>query len=101
MSQRRIQIRPLAEIDLEDIYSYSYQEFGANRASQYIFDLDNAFNKLAKNPSLGTKCDFIKMGFYPIKWFHTLFSLGLQKVVLLLSAYCINQWIIKGIYNNN
>ena len=62
MTQRSIQIRPLAEADLEDIYSYSYEEFGSTRAIQYIQNLDSAFNRLAENPNLGKKADYIKSG---------------------------------------
>ena len=59
---RSIQIRPLAEVDLEGIYFYSYEEFGSTRAIQYIQKLDSAFNRLAENPNLGKKADYIKSG---------------------------------------
>ena len=62
MTKRSVLIRPLAETDLEDIYSYSHQEFGDVRAVKYIQDLDDAFNKLAENPNLGGNADFIKKG---------------------------------------
>ena len=47
-------IKPQAEKDLENIYDYSYQEFGSARADQYIRDLNTAFHKLADNPNLGS-----------------------------------------------
>ena len=60
MIKREILLRPRAEEDLESIYDYSYDEFGLNRAVEYIYDLNNAFIKLANNPDLARKCDVIK-----------------------------------------
>ena len=62
MSKRVILLRPLAEKDLESIYDYSYQEFGENRAIEYINDVNNVFIKLANNPELARQCDYIKTG---------------------------------------
>ena len=50
---KKFRLRPKAEEDLENIYEYSYREFGSARADQYIRDLDAAFHKLAVEPSLG------------------------------------------------
>ncbi len=60
MIKRDILLRPRAEEDLESIYDYSYEEFGLNRAVEYIHNLNNTFIKLANNPDLARKCDFIK-----------------------------------------
>ena len=62
MPKRVILLRPLAEEDLESIYDFSYQEFGENRAIEYINDLSNAFIELANNPELARQCDYIKTG---------------------------------------
>ena len=51
---KKFRVRPKAEKDLENIYEYSYQEFGSARADQYIRDLDAAFHMLADEPSLGS-----------------------------------------------
>ena len=64
MAKRNIQLRPLAEEDLEDIYLYSQQEFGRARAVKYIHDLDSAFNKLAENPDLARRADYIRQGIF-------------------------------------
>jgi toxin ParE1/3/4 len=57
---RKFRIRPKADRDLEDIYEYSYQEFGGARADQYIRDLDAAFHKLADEPSLGSDYSHVR-----------------------------------------
>jgi toxin ParE1/3/4 len=57
---KRFRLRPKAEEDLENIYEYSYQEFGRARADQYIEDLDSAFHKLADKPSLGSDYSHVR-----------------------------------------
>ncbi|NQZ08472.1 MAG: type II toxin-antitoxin system RelE/ParE family toxin, partial [Algicola sp.] len=42
-NNKSFQLRPKAEKDLERIYDYSLQEFGDERADQYIKDLNAAF----------------------------------------------------------
>lgn len=44
-NNKRFQLRPQGENDLERIYDYSLQEFGGERAEQYIRGLDTAFQK--------------------------------------------------------
>ncbi len=51
---KKFRLRPKAKEDIENIYKYSYREFGSARADQYIRDLDAAFHKLADEPSLGS-----------------------------------------------
>lgn len=60
MTKRDILLRPSADEDLESIYDYSFEKFGLNRAIEYIHDLNSTFIKLANNPDLARKCDFIK-----------------------------------------
>ncbi len=57
---RAFRLRPKAEQDLEKIYEYSVQEFGIERAAQYIRDLNDAFNRLASDSSLGRNYDFVR-----------------------------------------
>ena len=59
-NHKRFQLRPQAENDLEQIYDYSLQEFGDERAEQYIKDLDTTFQKLANNPSLAKNYAFVR-----------------------------------------
>lgn len=56
----KFRLRPKAVEDLENIYEYSYQEFGSARADQYIRDLDTAFHKLADEPGLGSDASHIR-----------------------------------------
>jgi len=61
MDENKIfRLRPEAEHDLEKIYEYSVQEFGPERTERYIRDLNDAFSKLANEPSLGRNYDFVR-----------------------------------------
>ncbi len=64
MTQRLVYVRPSAKEDLESIYFYSHQNFGEDRAIQYIDDLDHAYEKLADDPTLGRSCDYVRKGLF-------------------------------------
>lgn len=46
-------LRQQAEADLESIWLYSYQAWGAEQADQYLRSLLSRFTWLSKNPQLG------------------------------------------------
>jgi toxin ParE1/3/4 len=64
---KKFRLRPKAEEDLENIYEYSYREFGSARADQYIRDLDAAFHKLADEPSLGSDYSHVHLNLMAYK----------------------------------
>jgi toxin ParE1/3/4 len=57
-------IRRLAENDLEQIWLYSFHEWGLEQADSYIRLMKGRFSWLAKNPLLGKRRDDIKPGYY-------------------------------------
>lgn len=57
-----INIKPKAEDDLEDIFIYSLNNFGWQRAEEYISTLDNAFAQLAESPRLGKRQENLSKG---------------------------------------
>jgi toxin ParE1/3/4 len=61
-NNKRFQLSPKAEKDLEQIYDYSLQLFGEQRAEQYIKDLDAAFHKLVGDASLAKDYTFVRSG---------------------------------------
>lgn len=42
-----------AELDLEEIFDYTVNEFGIEQAISYVSDFENSFIALAVNPKLG------------------------------------------------
>ncbi len=57
-------LRQQAQDDLESIWLYSYQEWGAEQADQYIRALLARFTWLSENPQLGKQRTEIKPGYY-------------------------------------
>lgn len=64
MSGKRVQIRPKAYEDIEQIYRYSVTQWGAARADLYIYELNDTFETLAENPNVGRNCAFIRPGLF-------------------------------------
>lgn len=53
-----------ADFDLEEIFEYSYSEFGLNQAINYLGEIDDVFIKIIKTPEIGRTRDEIKQGLY-------------------------------------
>jgi len=57
-------VRQLAENDLEQIWLYSFHEWGLAQADSYIRLMIGRFVWLAENPQLGKRRDDIKPGYH-------------------------------------
>ena len=57
-------LRALAQEDLEEIWLYTYEEWGVDQADKYLDILFSGFTWLAENPLIGKKRDDIKTGYY-------------------------------------
>ncbi len=57
-------IRQLAEKDLEQIWLYTFHEWGIEQADKYIRLLIARFSWLSENQRLGKRRDDIKPGYY-------------------------------------
>ena len=57
-------LRVLAKVDLEEIWFYTYEEWGVEQADTYLNLLFTRFAWLAENPLIGKKRDDIKAGYY-------------------------------------
>lgn len=42
-----------AELDLEDIFDYSYFYFGQNKGAEYEMEINKNIEKILKNPEIG------------------------------------------------
>ena len=56
-----------AKNDLIAIAKNTEKRWGREQRRTYLKSLDNAFHSIAKRPSIGKSCDFIKVGYrrYP------------------------------------
>ena len=78
-------LTPAAEYDLENIWSYTYQRWGARQADKYIETLVRAFIKLAHSPDIAPACDHIRSGYrrYSIERHHLYFRRTDYGVVII------------------
>lgn len=53
-----------ADADLEEIFDYTYEEFGFNQAEKYLLEIESVFYFLFKNPFSGRSRTEIKEGLY-------------------------------------
>ena len=56
----KLVIRDIARIDLRDIYRYSAQCFGKNKAKHYAKEIEQRIYQIRDNPKLGKNLDYIK-----------------------------------------
>jgi toxin ParE1/3/4 len=56
-------LRPAARQDLEDIWSYSANQWGEQQADAYIRQLNDGFILLAEAPETGRDCSDIRPGY--------------------------------------
>lgn len=58
-----MRVTPCAEADLEDIWRYSAEAWGSDRAAAYLRTIIGYFDSLASNPTLGRDCSDIREGY--------------------------------------
>lgn len=52
-----------AKADLRSVATYTQRKWGKKQRGIYLKQFDDAFHLLADAPDVGTKCDFIKLGY--------------------------------------
>ena len=52
-----------ADRDLDDIYVYTFREFGVLQADVYFESLEDCLTKLAENPLLGVDASNVRAGY--------------------------------------
>jgi toxin ParE1/3/4 len=55
-----------ADFDLEEIFEYSYAEFGLNQAIKYLGEIDDVFIKIVNTPEIGRTRNELKKGLYNV-----------------------------------
>ena len=64
MSRKIYILSEIADKDLEDIFDYTFDEFGYDQAEKYLLEIEEIFQNLIANPQIGKKRDEIKQGLY-------------------------------------
>ena len=60
---RKIRLHARAESDLIGIWEYTFREWDAAQADQYLDELDRGMQALSANPDLGVKRDYVREGY--------------------------------------
>ncbi len=60
---RRYLLSPAARADLEQIWDYTHERWGADQAEEYVRELQHAIARAATNPRIGRACDEIRPGY--------------------------------------
>ena len=60
---RPIEFTPKARHDIEDIWDYSLERFGFDRAETYLREIQRAAETVAEDPRRGVVCDSIRSGY--------------------------------------
>jgi toxin ParE1/3/4 len=60
---RRYELSRAADRDLDDIYVYTFRQFGALQADSYFESLEECLGKLAENPLLGVDASNVRTGY--------------------------------------
>ena len=61
---RRYRLSPAARSDLDEVWTYSAERWGMDRADRYIRDLIGAVEKIASGKRRGRACDDIRPGYF-------------------------------------
>lgn len=64
MSRKIYILSEIADKDLEDIFDYTFNEFGFDQAEKYLLEIEEIFQNLILNPQIGKKRNEIKQGLY-------------------------------------
>lgn len=64
MSRKIYILSEIADKDLEDIFDYTFDEFGFEQAEKYLLEIEEIFQNLIANPQIGKKRDEIKQDLY-------------------------------------
>jgi toxin ParE1/3/4 len=82
---RAVRLSPRARRDLQDIWTYSADRWGPERADAYLRRMDEAITRAARDPQHGRACDPVGRGYR--KWAvgsHMLFYKDDDKTIIVI-----------------
>ncbi|WP_312163551.1 type II toxin-antitoxin system RelE/ParE family toxin [Phenylobacterium sp.] len=59
-------LSPKAKADLSEIWDYSADRWGAERATDYVLDIRRAIERAAAHPLHGRACDEVRAGYFKV-----------------------------------
>jgi toxin ParE1/3/4 len=76
---RRLEFTPRARRDIAEIWEYSVEQFGLDKAEAYLRDIQRAAMTVTEDPRRGLACDDIRSGYRK-------FSVGSDVLFFKMSA---------------
>jgi len=93
----QVRISVEAEADLDFIATYTTSTWGWRQTDQYLAKLEDGFDIVAKNPSIGRSCDAIRTGLRRFEiGKHVVFYLAESDGVLIVRV--LHQRMLPGKY---
>ncbi len=91
-------LRPLAVADLEDIWAYGVERWGAGQAERYLRQVQRVIETVAEHPRQGRACDEIRPGYFKVpagshRVFYRLTTTGIEVVRILHQRMDIDRHI--------
>jgi len=85
-----------ADKDLEEIFDYTFQEFGLNQAIDYISGFDASFDNISQNPEIGRERTEIRENLRSlIKGKHVIFYRVLNDYIRIVRILHGSQDLVK------
>lgn len=79
-----VRLKPLALIDLEEIWFYSYNKWSLEQADLYLDSLDNGISKFSQDPFNGKLISTIENGYFSFSVNHHTIFYYLEKNVVVI-----------------
>jgi len=57
-------LSPLAQVDIDEIWDYTFEHWGDAQADRYARLIENAIKMAASNPKRGRACDDLRTGYF-------------------------------------
>ncbi len=64
---RSIRKQAQAELDLVEIWLYTFERWNEEQADRYLDELGAGIAKLRRYPEMGARCDFIREGYRSLR----------------------------------
>jgi toxin ParE1/3/4 len=82
---RRLEFTPRARRDIQDIWEYSAQRFGDERAEAHIQEIERAAQTIAEDPRRGRPCDEVRQDYRKFSvGSHVLFFREARRAVVIV-----------------
>jgi toxin ParE1/3/4 len=96
---RRYRLSPAAQRDMAEIWLYSAQNWGADRADDYIRALSETMTSIAEDPLIGASCEDIRPSYRKRpSGSHTIFYKQVSTDILIIRVLHQNMDFVRNLH---